>query len=167
VNRSVEGFMNMAYSGFQNKHQNFECRIEKIFGSNLPDIEIVAEDFGSVMLNIFNNAFYTMNEKSKKILSGKEITSAAGYEPELVVKTMLVNQSLIISIRDNGMGIPEEIQSKIFLPFFTTKPTGEGTGLGLSISHDIITKNNKGDLIVKSETGKWTEMKINLPLNAL
>ncbi len=166
VNRSVEGFLNMAYNGFQSKHKGFECRIEKIFDSKLPEIDIVGNDFGSVLLNLFNNAFYTMNEKYKKLSAGIE-SLKPNFDPELVVKTSLLNQNLIISVRDNGMGIPEEIQSKIFLPFFTTKPTGEGTGLGLSISHDIITKGNKGELTVKSEIGKGSEFTIKLPLNAL
>jgi two-component system NtrC family sensor kinase len=160
VNRSVEGFLNMAYNSFQNKYKEFECSFEKSLASDLPDIEIVGQDFGSVLLNIFNNALYTMNEKLKK-------NNKKEYEPVLGIKTSLVNNSLFISVKDNGMGIPEEIAAKIFLPFFTTKPSGEGTGLGLSISHDIITKGNKGDLAVKSEIGKGTEMIIKLPLHAL
>src|SRR6185503_2411544 len=96
VNRSVEGFMNMAYNAFQNKHKNFECRFEKMFDSKLPEFEMVAEDFGSVMLNIFNNAFYTMNEKCKKLLASKEGYSS-GCAPELTVKTSIVNQNLVIS----------------------------------------------------------------------
>jgi len=158
VNRTIDGFLNIAYTGFQNKHKDFECRFEKVFNSELPEFETVVEDFGSVLLNIFSNAFYTMNEKTKK---------HPEHISELAIKTWIENQKLFITVKDNGMGIPEEIKTKIFLPFFTTKPTGEGTGLGLSISHDIITKGNKGDLTVKSEIGKGTEMCIKIPLNAL
>lgn len=163
VNHTIESFLSIAYRGAQEKTRDFECRIEKIFDSKLPTIEMVAEDFGTVLLNLFSNAFYSMNEKSKKSIA----SSMLPYEPELIIETKVNNSNLIISVRDNGMGIPPEIYGKIFLPFFTTKPTGEGTGLGLSISHDIITKGHKGDLSVKSEAGKGTEMIIKLPLNAI
>ncbi len=164
VNRSIEGFLTMSYNGFQNKYAGFECRIEKMLEPNLPEIEIVGEDFGNVLLNIFNNAFYTMNDKVRK---NNANPAAPSYEPQLTIKTSNVNNQLNISVKDNGMGIPEEIYEKVFLPFFTTKPTGEGTGLGLSISHDIITKGNKGELSLKSEIGKGTEMIIKLPLKAI
>jgi signal transduction histidine kinase len=166
INRSIEGFLNMAYNGFRNRHSHFECRVERFLDNQLPDIELIGEDFGRVLLNIFNNAFYTMNEKLKKNSSGAE-GELSGYEPELIIKSNLINQNIVISIKDNGMGIPEEILGKIFLPFFTTKPTGDGTGLGLSISHDIITKGSKGEMLVNSEVGKGTEMTIKLPIYAL
>ncbi len=68
-----------------------------------------------------------------------------------------------IRIRDNGIGIPEEVKEKIFNPFFTTKPSGEGTGLGLSMSHDIIVKQHGGSIEVETELGHFTEFKIVLP----
>jgi two-component system, NtrC family, sensor kinase len=68
-----------------------------------------------------------------------------------------------IRIRDNGIGIPNEIKEKIFNPFFTTKPSGEGTGLGLSMSHDIIVKQHGGSIEVDTEPGIFTEFKIVLP----
>ena len=68
-----------------------------------------------------------------------------------------------VRIRDNGTGIPPEIQEKIFNPFFTTKPAGEGTGLGLSLSHDIVVKQHGGTIDVVSEPGSFTEFIITLP----
>jgi signal transduction histidine kinase len=93
----------------------------------------------------------------------KNVSATPSYEPELIIKTAIVNSMLRISIRDNGTGIPDEIKDKVFLPFFTTKPTGEGTGLGLSLSHDIVTKGNDGELSVKSEPGNWTEFQVLIP----
>ena len=74
-------------------------------------------------------------------------------------------QSVIITVRDNGSGIPDNVKEKIFQPFFTTKPTGVGTGLGLSLSYDIVTKGHGGRLEVKTEEGKFTEFIIHLPVD--
>jgi signal transduction histidine kinase len=70
-----------------------------------------------------------------------------------------------IRVRDNGVGIPEEVRDKLFQPFFTTKPTGEGTGLGLSISHDIVTQQHGGSISVESKVGEYSEFTIRLPRN--
>ena len=167
VNRSIDGFLDISLNGIKTKAVGFDCNITKSFDPKLPQIEIIAEDFGSVLLNIFSNAFYTMNEKRKKVKAMEEISSFIEYTPELHIVTAVIKANLNISIRDNGMGIPEEIRNKIFLPFFTTKPTGEGTGLGLSISYDIITKGNSGQLSVKSESGKGSEFTISIPLKTI
>ena len=66
-------------------------------------------------------------------------------------------------MRDNGIGIPEEVRNKPFQPFFTTKPTGEGTGLGLSISYDIVTQQHGGSIAVDSRVGEFSEFTIRLP----
>ncbi len=68
-----------------------------------------------------------------------------------------------IRVRDNGSGIPPENRTKLFQPFFTTKPTGEGTGLGLSISYDIVTQQHGGTIEVASEVGAFTEFTVRLP----
>ena len=68
-----------------------------------------------------------------------------------------------IRVRDNGIGIPPELRDKLFLPFFTTKPTGEGTGLGLSISYDIVTQQHGGTITVDSRVGEFTEFTVRLP----
>jgi signal transduction histidine kinase len=109
---------------------------------------------GRVMLNLFNNAFYSLDQKRK--------LTKSNYLPTIHLKTELTDHRLVISVRDNGMGIPRQIVEKIFQPFFTTKPTGEGTGLGLSISYDII-KGNGGEIHVDSEEGSYTEFTISLP----
>lgn len=163
INRSIDEYLNIAYQGFKLKHADFECRIEKILDPKIGSKEMIAEDFGRVLLNLFTNALYAANEKQKKLLATDE-KAASLYEPELIVKASIVNSMIVITVRDNGMGVPDEIKDKIFLPFFTTKPTGEGTGLGLSLSYDIITKGNNGNLTVKSEIGKWSEFKIEMPV---
>ncbi|MDD4032437.1 MAG: ATP-binding protein, partial [Bacteroidales bacterium] len=70
---------------------------------------------------------------------------------------------VVIRVRDNGKGIPQEIIDKIFNPFFTTKPAGSGTGLGLSISYDIIVQEHGGEFIVDSKENEYAEFRITIP----
>jgi signal transduction histidine kinase len=163
INSSVKEFLDLSYHGFKLKAKEFECHIENSLDDKLPTTEIIPQDFGRVLINIFNNAFYAMNDKLKRLSTSPN--NPATFEPVLKVKTSIVNSRIVVSITDNGTGIPDEIKNKVFLPFFTTKPTGEGTGLGLSLSHDIIIKGNRGDLTFISEIGKWTEFRIELPVN--
>ena len=86
-----------------------------------------------------------------------------GYDPVVSVATEKVGDAVKISIKDNGMGVPQKVLDKIFQPFFTTKPTGEGTGLGLSMSYDIITKGHGGELRVETNEGEYAVFSIILP----
>ena len=72
--------------------------------------------------------------------------------------------SVMITVRDNGMGVPDNIKEKIMQPFFTTKPTGQGTGLGLSLSYDIVVKGHGGKIDIESKEGKYTAFIITLPI---
>jgi len=109
-----------------------------------------------VLLNLYNNAFYAVSEKNKQ--QGKN------YEPTVSVSTKKDGDKVLISVRDNGNGIPQKIVDKIFQPFFTTKPTGQGTGLGLSLAYDII-KAHGGELKVETKEGDGSEFIIHLFLN--
>ncbi|MEO7043930.1 MAG: HAMP domain-containing sensor histidine kinase, partial [Ferruginibacter sp.] len=80
------------------------------------------------------------------------------------VTTKKLENQVLITVSDNGNGIPENIVDKIFQPFFTTKPTGQGTGLGLSLSYDII-KAHCGEIWVETQGGEGSEFVIQLPLN--
>ncbi len=115
---------------------------------------MVPQDIGRVLLNLYNNAFYAVNEK-KKQLNGS-------FEPTVSVTTKRVGDKVEISVRDNGLGIPQKVLDKIFQPFFTTKPTGQGTGLGLSLSYDII-KAHGGELKVETKEGEGSKFIIELP----
>jgi signal transduction histidine kinase len=156
VNYELSELAQAALAGFKGKVEDFECDIVKDFDMGKPKIKMIADDFNRVLLNLYNNAFYAMNEKRKRNIS-------EGYTPKLIIKTVYEKPFVSIIITDNGIGIPDEIKDKVFLPFFTTKPTGEGTGLGLSLGHDIITSGNKGELLMKSKLGEWTEIKAKLP----
>jgi signal transduction histidine kinase len=133
--------------------------MQKDLDNSLPHINIIPQDISRVILNIFNNSFYAVDEKKK---SGGD----SNYQPLVSITTKNTGDKALIVIRDNGKGIPEDIRDKIFNPFFTTKPTGSGTGLGLSISYDIIVKGHGGDLRVDSKSGEFTEFTIALPLQS-
>lgn len=155
INKLVAEFFTLAYHGMRAKDPGFNCVMEKNLAPNLPMINIISQDVSRVILNIFNNAFYAVDERTKK--------NEIGYQPKVEISTMLVGHTIVIKIRDNGKGISSDIKDKIFNPFFTTKPTGQGTGLGLSISYDIITKGHNGSLSVDSKVGEFTEFNIALP----
>jgi signal transduction histidine kinase len=91
-------------------------------------------------------------------------TTGAGYKPEVTVGTISENGNIIIKVKDNGNGIPDNIKDKIMQPFFTTKPTGEGTGLGLSLSYDIVVKGHGGSITFDTKEGEFTEFMVTLPL---
>ena len=108
------------------------------------------------MLNLFTNAFYAVRQR--------QLHSEPGYQPQVGVRTRVLDQQVQIQVNDNGTGMSTAVQAKIFQPFFTTKPTGEGTSLGLSLAHDIIAQGHGGTLSVESQEGKGTTFSVNLPL---
>ena len=156
INTLADEYLRLAYHGFRAKDKSFNAQFKTELDPSLPKVNVVAQDIGRVLLNLINNAFYVVSEKSK---SGVE-----GYEPTVTVRTKRINHSIEIRVKDNGDGIPANVINKIFQPFFTTKPTGEGTGLGLSLSYDIITKGHNGSLEVDTTEGVGTEFIIQLPM---
>jgi two-component system, NtrC family, sensor kinase len=142
----------------EQKIKSFNAAFETAFDPNLPKINVVVQDIGRVLLNLINNAFYAVNERSKEGL--------ADYKPRVEVSTRLVENGIIISVKDNGKGIPEHIKDKIFQPFFTTKPAGQGTGLGLSLSYDIV-RAHGGTIGIRSTLEVDTTFLITLLNNTL
>lgn len=171
INKIIDHYLNISVHGMKAKDPAFLCHLEKDLDTSLPPISVFPQDVGRVLINLFNNAFYSMNEKQKKIQAKHNASAVEGekkkeaFSPVLKVSTSQKKNYLQILIHDNGMGIPKEIVERIFQPFFTTKPTGEGTGLGLSLSYDIIRKGHQGELTVSSDVGEWAEFKILLPLH--
>lgn len=154
INNLVTEYLNLTYEGMKAKDKTFNAFIKTDLDPGIGNIEIIPQDIGRVLLNLINNAFYAVKERS-----GKE---NAGYIPVVELKTARSGDKVIISVTDNGNGILENIIHKIFQPFFTTKPTGEGTGLGLSLSYDIV-KAHGGEIKVESKPGEGTVFMISLP----
>ena len=156
INKLVEEFFVLAYHGMRAKDPGFNCILEKLLEPGLPLVPVIPQDVSRVILNIFNNSFYAVDERGK--------IEDKNYKPKVSISTRRMNGNIIIKIHDNGKGIPSEIREKIFNPFFTTKPSGEGTGLGLSISYDIIVNGHNGQLFVDSVPGEFSEFTITLPI---
>lgn len=156
INTLANEYLRLSYHGFQAKDKEFNAKLITSFDPELGQIEMVAQDISRVLLNILNNAFYSVHEKAQK--------TANGYQPEIKIATESKNGLAELRIWDNGTGIAPEILGKIFQPFFSTKPSGQGTGLGLSLSFDIVTKGHGGQMQVESEVGEFTEMIVRLPM---
>jgi signal transduction histidine kinase len=156
----------MTYQSFLAKNKDSKAELIPIdiktnLDPLLPAISVIPQDIGKVLLNLYSNAFYVVNERAKSTIQpadGGEI-----YLPSVGVSTRYEGNKILISVKDNGSGIPAPIIDKIFQPFFTTKPTGKGTGLGLSLSYDVI-KSHGGELKVETEENVGTEFIIILPI---
>jgi len=153
LNELTDEYLKLCYHGFRTKHKSFICDFQTIYDGAVERIRIIPQDIGHVLVNIFNNAFYSMNEKCKML--------GDNFEAKLFVSTEKRLNKVTIIIKDNGLGIPSSIINKIFQPFFTTKPTGEATGLGLSLSYDII-KAHRGEMKVESKEGESATFTLEL-----
>src|SRR5262249_50296059 len=116
------------------------------FDNSIGKINIVPQDIGRVLLNLYNNAFYAVSQKLAARSSQPEASNDE-FVPTVTIVTKKADSKILISVKDNGPGIPQNIVDKIFQPFFTTKPTGQGTGLGLSLAYDIV-KAHGGEISV-------------------
>ena len=155
LNALADEYLKIAYHGLRARDKDFNCELVTDFAAGLGRVDLMPQEVGRVLLNLYNNAFYAVQQKQQ--------LAPAGYQPTVRVTTAQVNGLIEIRVSDNGMGIPDAVKDKIFQPFFTTKPTGEGTGLGLSLSYDIVTKGHGGSLSVESQDGEGTTFLIQLP----
>ncbi len=155
INKLADEYLRLAYHGLRAKDKSFNAELVTDFDKSLASMHVIPQDMGRVILNLLTNAFYAVNEKKK--------SGIKDYDPTVTISTKKKKNSIVITVNDNGNGIPEGVKEKIFQPFFTTKPTGQGTGLGLSMSYDII-KAHGGELIVDTTAGEGTVFSIQLPL---
>jgi signal transduction histidine kinase len=155
INALADEYLRLAFHGLRAKDNSFNAKMKTDFDESIGKINIIPQDIGRVLLNLYNNAFYAVNEKRK--------SANTNYDPEVEVQTRKEGNRIFITVCDNGNGIPKNIVDKIFQPFFTTKPTGEGTGLGLSLSYDIV-KAHGGEIKVETREGEGAEFVIQLPV---
>ena len=164
INTLCDEYLRLAYHGLRAKDKSFNAIMKTDFDKSIGNINIIPQDIGRVILNLITNAFYAMNEREKLLANSQQLI-ASTYKPTVSVSTKKEGNTVLISVADNGGGIPQKILDKIFQPFFTTKPTGQGTGLGLSLSlsYDIVTKGHGGQVTVETEQGIGTTFIIQLP----
>jgi two-component system NtrC family sensor kinase len=155
INQLCKEYITLAYQGMRATYPDFNCELNVHLTEEIKSINAVSQDISRVLLNIFNNAFYALNEKA--------IKAEAGYHPSFSLTTALENAFAVITVVDNGPGIPSAIKDKVFEPFYTTKPTGQGTGLGLSLSHDIV-KAHGGEIFFNNNENGGTTFIIRLPV---
>ena len=155
INRLIDEYILLSYYGLRAKDKSFDAKIDQHFDQSLEKIMLIPQDMGRVILNLLNNAFYAVHEKHKS-------SADQDYNPTVKVTTQKEGDKVVIQVSDNGNGMSDNIRSKVFQPFFTTKPTGQGTGLGLSLSYDIVSKGFGGKMTVESKEGEGTVFTIIL-----
>ena len=163
INALADEYLRLSYHGLRAKDKDFNATMKTDFDSSIGKINIIPQDIGRVLLNLYNNAFYACTERSRSTVNEQKNKNLISYEPTVSVTTKKSENHIIITVSDNGNGIPQKIVDKIFQPFFTTKPTGQGTGLGLSLSYDIV-KAHGGEIKVESKEKEETAFEIILPL---
>lgn len=156
INMLLDECLRLSFHGMRARDKSFNAKTDTSFDSSLGSINVVSQDIGRVLLNLFTNAFYSVMQKKKQL--------GDDYNPVVTAQTVKEGNRIKIIVNDNGNGIPQRAIDKIFQPFFTTKPTGEGTGLGLSMSYDIITKGHGGELKVDTREGEFAQFTIILPV---
>ncbi len=162
LNALADEYLRLSYHGLRAKDKTFNSGLRAELDPALPPVPVVGQDIGRVLLNLFNNAFYAVQQRQQTERQTDTLKGFA-YQPMVVVKTKQTPVGVEIQVRDNGTGMSKDVQQKIFQPFFTTKPAGSGTGLGLSLSYDIITKGHGGTLLLTSKEGTGTTFTILLP----
>jgi signal transduction histidine kinase/tetratricopeptide (TPR) repeat protein len=163
INELADEYLRLSYQGIRAKDKSlstgnpgYPATLQTDFDPGIGTIDVICQDIGRVLLNLYNNAFYAVQEKRKRVHDDD-------YNPTVSVSTKKADGKIEIHVKDNGTGIPQDILDKIFQPFFTTKQPGSGTGLGLSLSYDMI-KANGGDILVKTKEGEGSEFIVQLPV---
>ena len=156
INQLVETHAKLAYHASQTDHPETPIRLRDEMDPATGEAWMIPEDVSRVILNIVSNACYSTRQRAKA--EGSETR----HQPEVRIATRREGDHAIITITDNGEGMDKDTQSKIFNPFFTTKPNEDGTGLGLTLSHDVV-REHGGSIEVESEPNSGTSVSILLP----
>ncbi len=157
INDLLNDRAKIAYHSAQALDEGFEMAITSDCDPDLGELEVVPEDMGRVFFNLVGNACSAVDEKRRMAEEG-----SVPYTPTLRLSTERTGGEMVVRIRDNGTGIPDDAMDKIFNPFYTTKPSGTGVGLGLSFCNDVV-RQYGGSITAESEPGEFTEMTVRLP----
>ena len=151
----VHEYVWLSYHAMRANNKGFNISIHEEYPEGMQNIMVIPQDLSRAVLNVMNNACYTVKERSER--------DGDDYKPAITVKVEDGANDFSIIIKDNGMGMSEETRNQLFNTFFTTKPIGQGTGLGMSITNDIITKNHKGKILVETAPDEGSTFTFIIP----
>ena len=146
----------LAYHSMRANYKNFNVSIHESYDEAMPKAKVIPQDLSRAVLNVVNNAFYAVWEKSQD--------DSDGYTPEVTVSVGMSDGNVIIRMQDNGTGMDDEVKQHIFDNFYTTKPIGKGTGLGMGITKSIIEDKHGGRLTFDSTKGVGSSFTFVIPI---
>ncbi len=152
----VREYVRLSYHAMRANHQGFNVTIHEEYQEGLPLMMVIPQDLSRAVLNVMNNACYAVWNKSQN--------TADDYTPEISISVSSSEDTLLVTIADNGEGMTDEVKQRLFENFFTTKPIGQGTGLGMSITRDIIENKHGGKLSFTSTEGRGTTFTFTIPV---
>ena len=155
INHLVKEYVWLSYHAMRAKDKRFNIAIHEDYQESMPQVMVIPQDLSRAILNLMNNACYAVFKRSQ--------TEGENYKPTIDVKTAISGEQLVISIRDNGEGMTDEVKERLYENFFTTKPIGMGTGLGMGITRDIVENKHDGKLSFESTAGEGTCFTISIP----
>lgn len=157
----VHEYVWLAYHSQRANDKSFNVSIKEDYQEGMKKIMVIPQDLSRAILNVVNNAYYAIKQRTVKEQEEKNET----YVPTLSVTVSIDGGMLVITISDNGTGIPADIRERLFHETITTKPIGHGTGLGMQITHDIIVNSHHGEISITSEEGEGTAFTFLIPIN--
>ena len=156
IRKIVKEFVWLSYHAMRAKDKGFNVSIHEQYQDGMPLVEVIPQDLSRAVLNLMNNACYTVWKKAQ--------TAGDGYKPQISVSVGFDGSLVKITFADNGEGMNDEVKQRLFENFFTTKPIGQGTGLGMSITRDIIENKHGGKLTFDSTEGEGTTFILTIPV---
>lgn len=157
VNALVHEYVWLGYHAMRANYNGFNVSINEQYVEGVSNIMVVPQDISRAVLNVVNNAFYAVWERSN--------AEGEDYQPKVDISTTSEGGQFVITISDNGSGMSEAVKAKLYENFFTTKPVGHGTGLGMAITRDIIVNKHGGTVDFESTENVGTTFKITLPIS--
>lgn len=158
IHQGIDSTLMILQHRLKAKPERPAIAVVKNYGK-IPEVECYSGQLNQVFMNLLANAIDALDEHYRQ-----QSLADIEHQPSIKIQTEILNSDwVVVRIADNGLGMTQEVQQKLFHPFFTTKPIGKGTGLGLSITRQIIEKHG-GELACYSEPGQGTEFLIKIPV---
>lgn len=157
LQKLIHEYVWLSYHAVRANNKSFNVTIQENYAEDVLPLKVIPQDLSRAVINLVNNACYAVFSRSKKV-------AEQPYSPVIKINLWKEEPWIKISVEDNGTGMPEEVLTQLYTPFFTTKPVGEGTGLGLSLTQSIVEGKHKGKIEVESRENEYTRFVISLPI---